>query len=64
MKPDYKNMTRKQLKEYLISHRNDEEAWAVFFEKLSHLDPHQGYSPDLPTEEIEKIFKAKLNQIK
>jgi hypothetical protein len=26
MKQDYENMTRKQIKEYLLSHRNDEEA--------------------------------------
>ncbi|NJO93504.1 MAG: hypothetical protein HC820_02455 [Hydrococcus sp. RM1_1_31] len=61
-KPDYEHMTRKELKEHLLAHRNDEKAWAVFFEQLSHLDATQGYPPDLPTEEMEKIFKAKLNQ--
>jgi hypothetical protein len=58
------NLNVQNDEEYLISHRNDGEAWAIFFEKLSHLDPNQGYSPDLPTEEVEKIFRAKLNQIK
>lgn len=37
------------------------EEWAVFFERLN-LNPHQGYPHDLPTEEMEKIFKAKLNR--
>lgn len=60
MKPNYKNMTQQQLKEHLLEYRNDEEAWAVFFERLN-LDPHLGYPHDLPTEEMEKIFKAKLN---
>lgn len=62
MKQDYKNMTRKQIKEYLLSHRNDEEAWSVFWEKLGNLDDNQGYSPDLPTEEMEQIFQSKLNR--
>lgn len=30
-KQDDENMTIKQLKEYLLSNRNDEEAWTVFF---------------------------------
>jgi len=62
MKPDYKNMTQQQLKEHLLENRNDEEGWAVFFERLSHFDPNQGYSPNLQSEEMEKIFKAKLNR--
>ena len=62
MKQDYKNMTRKQLKEHLLSHRNDEEAWSIFMEKLDKLDQNNGYSPDLSTEEMEQIFQSKLNQ--
>ena len=61
-KQDYENMTRKQIKEYLFSHRNDEEAWSVFFEKLGDLDNNHGYSPDLPSAEMEQIFQSKLNQ--
>ncbi len=61
MKPDYKNMTRKELKEHLLTHRTDEEAWSFFFKKLSDLDPNQGYSPDLSDQEMEKIFKEKIN---
>ncbi|HEY9704039.1 MAG TPA: hypothetical protein V6C58_16435 [Allocoleopsis sp.] len=61
-KQNYENMTRKQIKEYLLSHRNDEEAWSVFFEQLGNLDNNQGYSPDLPSAEMEKIFQSKLNQ--
>lgn len=60
-KQNYENMTRKQIKEYLSSHRNDEEAWSVFWQKLGYLDNNQGYSPDLPLEEMENIFQLKLN---
>lgn len=62
-KPDYKQMARRELKEHLLSHRNEEEAWSTFFEKLSHLDPNLGYPPDLPSEEMEAIFRKKLDQI-
>lgn len=62
MKPNYENMTRKQLKEHLLSDRTDEQAWSAFFEKLSTLDPNLGYSPNLSEQEMEKIFKEKLNQ--
>ncbi|WP_237741219.1 DUF6887 family protein [Geminocystis herdmanii] len=55
-------MTRKQIKEYLLSHRQDEEAWSVFMEKLGNLNENQGYSPDLSAEEMEQIFQSKLNQ--
>ncbi|MDJ0662888.1 MAG: hypothetical protein QNJ42_25875 [Crocosphaera sp.] len=62
-KPNYKNMNRAELKEYLLSNRNDQEAWSIFFEKLSHLDQNTGYSSDLSSEEMENLFKTKLNQI-
>lgn len=62
MKPDYKNMTRKELKEHLLADRNDEEAWAIFFSKLSELDPNLGYSPDLSDREMENIFREKLDR--
>lgn len=32
-----------------------------FFYKLGDLDNNHGYSPDLSTEEMERIFKSKLN---
>ena len=43
MKPDYKNMTRSELKEHLLCHRHDDKARAVFFEQLNNLDPYLGY---------------------
>ncbi|MDJ0601932.1 MAG: hypothetical protein QNJ37_24210 [Crocosphaera sp.] len=60
-KPNYNNMNRAELKQYLLSNRNDQDAWNSFFEQLSHLDPNTGYSSDLSPEEMEKVFKRKLN---
>lgn len=62
MKPDDEAMTRKELKEHLLDHRNDEEAWSAFFKKLGELDSNLGYSPYLSDQEIENIFREKLNQ--
>ncbi|ACB52462.1 hypothetical protein cce_3114 [Crocosphaera subtropica ATCC 51142] len=60
-KPNYRNMTRAELKKHLLSDRNNQEAWEIFFEKLSDLDQNTGHSPDLPPEEMEKIFRTKLS---
>ncbi|MDV2998803.1 MAG: hypothetical protein N5P05_000409 [Chroococcopsis gigantea SAG 12.99] len=57
--PNYKEMSRKDLKEYLLAHRNDNDAWRAFFEKLSGLDQNIGYSPNLSLEEMELDLIAK-----
>ncbi len=59
MTPNYKEMSRKELKEYLLAHRNDNEAWSAFFEKLSALDQNIGYTPNLSIEEMEQILNDK-----
>ncbi|MDV3002931.1 MAG: hypothetical protein N5P05_004586 [Chroococcopsis gigantea SAG 12.99] len=60
---NYQEMSRKELKEYLLLNRHDEEAWAVFFEKLSHVDKAKAYPANLPNETMEQIFKDKLAEI-
>lgn len=40
-KPNFKEMSRQELKAYVMTHRDDNEAWDVFFEKLE-----QERSPD------------------
>lgn len=62
MKSEYENMTQKQLKEHLLNHRTDEQAWTVFFNKLSTLDANIGYSPNLSDQEMEQIFQEKISQ--
>jgi hypothetical protein len=63
-KPDYNQMTRKELKEYLKVNRQDNEAWTVFFEKLSQLDPERSYPPPytMSKEEVEDIFRSRLQK--
>lgn len=61
-KPDYKNMTRSELKNYLLKHRNDEEGWSEFFKKLNQLDKSKTYPPiqKMNPKEVEAILQEKL----
>lgn len=40
-KPNFKEMSRTELKTYVNAHRDDSEAWEAFFEKIE-----QERSPD------------------
>ena len=59
-KPDFKQMSRGELKTYLMNHRSDQQAWSAFFEKLNHLDRNQGYAADLSIQEMEDLIRRKL----
>lgn len=63
-KPNYNQMSRKELKEHLKMNRTDEEAWFAFFEKLSQLDRSKCYPPPytMPPEEVEAIFKERTEK--
>ena len=57
-KPDYQAMTRQELKQYVLIHRDDEEAWHEF---VNRPRPHAKiYPPNLPPEEIEAILREQL----
>ena len=63
MKPDYNNMTRTELKNYLLKHRQDEEGWSVFFEKLAEEDKQADFYPppwEMKSEEFEAVLRAKV----
>ena len=62
-KPDFKQMTRKELKKYILAHPTDDEAIRELF--ISRRNPNVKVYPypyDLPYEEVETIFKSKLEQ--
>lgn len=57
-------MTNSELRRYLSEHRNDEEAFSQALEVLLNRkkDGFKYPSPySMPYEEVEAIFKAKLN---
>jgi hypothetical protein len=58
-------MTNSELRVYLSQHRNDEEAFSQALEVLiSRKKDGFKYPPpySMPYEEVEAIFKSKLNQ--
>lgn len=62
MKPDFQQMTRKELKQYILAHPTDDEAIRELF--INRRNPNAKVYPypyDLPYEEIEAIFKDKLD---
>jgi hypothetical protein len=60
-KPDFSQMSRSELREYLIHHRNDTEAWGEF---ISRPKPNsKRYPPPLNQEGMqiaEQVFREKL----
>ncbi len=63
-KPDYSQMTRKQLKEYLLINRDDRAGWAVFFQQLNQLDRSKCYPAPhkMKSEELEEIFRSQVEE--
>lgn len=59
---DFKSMSRTELRAYVLAHREDVEAWAVFSDGLKD-DPNVIWvSPDLDEagwKEMEKLIKAR-----
>ncbi|MGK7876887.1 MAG: hypothetical protein AB4426_27435 [Xenococcaceae cyanobacterium] len=65
MKKSLSEMTNSELRRYLSEHRNDEEAFSQALEVLlsRKKDGFKYPSPyEMPYEEVEGIFKSKLNQ--
>ncbi|MBD2489664.1 DUF6887 family protein [Aulosira sp. FACHB-615] len=61
-KPDFQKMTRKELKKYILSHPTDNEAIRELF--ITRRNPNAQTFPypyDMPYEDVEAIFKTKLN---
>ena len=61
-KPNFNQMTRKELKKYILSHPTDDEAIRELF--VNRRNPNVQVFPypyDMPYEEIEGIVKSKLN---
>ncbi len=62
-KPDFQQMTRKELKKYILAHPTDDEAIRELFINRRHPNAKVYPSPyEMPYEEVEAIFKSKLNQ--
>ncbi len=62
-KPDFKQMTRKELKSYIRQHPTDDEAIRELFISRRHPDAKVYPFPyDMPNEELDEIFRSKSSQ--
>lgn len=63
-KPNFQTMTRKELKTYLMSHRDDEEGWRIFFDKTeAEKNPNaKVFSADVPMDEMKQIILEKIRE--
>ncbi|MEA5537399.1 DUF6887 family protein [Crocosphaera sp. XPORK-15E] len=62
-KPNFKEMSRKELKKYVLSHPTDDEAIRELF--VNRRNPNAQIYPypyDMSYEEVEAILKSKINQ--
>ncbi len=62
-KPNFQQMTRKELKKYILAHPTDDEAIAELF--INRRNPNVTVYPSpyaMPYEEVEAIFKSQLNR--
>lgn len=62
-KPNFKQMTRNELKKYILAHPTDDEAIAELF--INRRNPNATIYPspdDMPYEEVETLFKTQLNR--
>lgn len=62
-KPNFKEMSRAELKTYVTAHRDDDEAWDAFFEKLStERSPDTKWYPAPLDEESIRIGEEAMRQ--
>ena len=52
-KPNFKTMTHQELKNYVLSHREDEEAFNAYLDKVSAKKDRVTYPPLQSLEELE-----------
>ncbi|HIK05065.1 MAG TPA: hypothetical protein IGS40_10165 [Trichormus sp. M33_DOE_039] len=67
MKPDFSNLTKGELRAYVIAHPDDQAAFHAFVDRFTAEAPSETF--DIPNsnaefEEVEILIRQKLNQLK
>lgn len=62
MKPDFNNMTKDELREYVITHQDDKEAFYIYIDRLKSNPSNKVYSNSLSPQEIDKIVTNHLKE--
>ncbi|MBR8839227.1 MAG: hypothetical protein DSM106950_35805 [Stigonema ocellatum SAG 48.90 = DSM 106950] len=57
-KPDFKTMSKSELKRYLLEHRNDTEAFHALMDKIN-AEPHQKFYTVDEADVLQELIEAK-----
>lgn len=63
MKPNFDQMTRKELKAYVLNHRDDGDAIRALFSRRSPDETATWYPYEQSQEELEEILKQKIAKL-
>ncbi len=60
MKPDFKNMTRADLRAYIITHPDDKEAFYAFVDRFTAEASPETFAVSQSQSELEKLIRQKV----
>ncbi len=62
MKPNLNNMTKDELRQYVITHQEDKEAFYIYVDRLKSNPSTKVYSNTLPPQEIDQAVTNHLKE--
>ncbi len=62
MKHDFNNMTKEELRQYVITHQEDKEAFYIYIDRLKSNSSNKVYSNSLSAQEIEEVVVNHLKE--
>ncbi|MBV8882746.1 MAG: hypothetical protein JO235_01915 [Chroococcidiopsidaceae cyanobacterium CP_BM_RX_35] len=63
MNPNFDQMTRSELRQYLVAHRNDESAWEAYFKKPARRSkPYPAPLDEKGIRVMEEAFRQKFGE--
>jgi hypothetical protein len=63
MKPDFKNMTRTDLRAYVIAHPDDKEAFYTFVDRFTAEASPNTFAMSQSQQEIDNLIRQKVQQL-
>ncbi|MDJ0659389.1 MAG: hypothetical protein QNJ42_07840 [Crocosphaera sp.] len=62
MKPDFNNMSKEELRQYVITHQEDKEAFYIYIDRLKSHPSNKVYSNSLSPQEIDQAVTNHLKE--
>ena len=56
MKVDFKQISKDQLRQYVITHQEDKEAFYIYIDRLKYNPSNKVYSNSLSSQEIDQVI--------